>query len=70
MTSLRWRGAHLVDLTTRECLEPLETRTVHRRPPAELPPDLPELRTWPEGPRPFVLSTDLLEATVKRLLAS
>jgi len=70
MTSLRWRGGHLVDLTTRACLELLETRTVHRRPPADRPLDLPELRTWPEGPRPFVLSTGLHEATVKRLLAS
>lgn len=41
-----------------------------RRPPAELPPDLPELETWPEGPRPFVLSIDLRELTGKRLLVS
>ena len=38
--------------------------------PDELPPDLPDLQTWPEGPRPFVLSIDMREVTGKRLLAS
>jgi hypothetical protein len=41
-----------------------------RRPPAELPPDLPEVETWPEGPRPFVLSIGLRELTGKRLVVS
>ena len=38
--------------------------------PDELPPDLPYLQTWPEGPRPFVLSIGMREVTDKRLLAS
>jgi len=137
MTSIQWGGGHLVDLTTRECLELLETCKVgrvawcraagatvipvnyvlhdsavwirstpysmlaresageqmafevdgvdeftrsgwsvlvrgraERRSPADLPRDLPEVETWPEGPRPFVLSIDLREVTGKRLLPS
>jgi hypothetical protein len=38
--------------------------------PDELPPDLPYLQTWPEGPRPFVRAIDMREVTGKRLLAS
>ena len=41
-----------------------------RRQPDELPRDLPELQPWLEGPRPFVLSIDLLKLTGKRLLAA
>lgn len=41
-----------------------------RRQPHELPPDLPDLRTWPAGPRPFMVTIDAREVTGKRLLAS
>ncbi len=42
----------------------------HRRLPSEIPPELPALASWPEGPRPFVVSIEARELTGKRLLAT
>lgn len=44
--------------------------TGRRRLPDEIPTDLPGLASWPEGPRPFVVSLDARELTGKRLIAS
>ena len=57
-----------VDEVARSGWSVLVRGRAERRPPAELPPDLPAVETWPEGPRPFVLSIDLRELTGKRLL--
>ena len=38
--------------------------------PRSCPARPPGVDTWPEGPRPFVLSIDLREVTGKRLLPS
>ena len=59
-----------VDEFTRSGWSVLVRGRADRRSPAELPRDLPEVETWPVGPRPFVLSIELREVTGKRLLPS
>jgi hypothetical protein len=59
-----------VDESTRSGWSVLVRGRGERRPPADLPPDLPDVQAWPEGSRPFVLSIDVHEVTGKRLQAS
>ena len=59
-----------VDEFTRSGWSVLVRGRAEHRHPRSCRADLPGLGTWPEGPRPFVLSIDLLEVTGKRLLPS